>query len=409
MTLVGVVFLLLGFGIGLSLSVSRRSWVPAALFLYHLTFSLTFWQISLVRSADARMYYAALHPSFRPGTAFVCWVTALVRDNLQASYLDMFMLFHIPGYLGMLMLLDLSLSLYGTSQRARRVIAIALVLPGMQFWTSSIGKDSLIFFAITLFIWCHHRILQRWPGMVFGLVLAALIRPHVATFLGAAWGLSIVLGPRVSAQVRVLAGVGLFVAAGAAAPFLTDFVGLEVIDAEALSDYVERRQGYNLGHGSSVNISEYPFPLQFFTFLYRPLFLDADGPLGLLVSVENTIFLFLSLWTLPRAFKGFWNAKLSTGHLRLNAVFWFLSVSVMAMTTSNLGIAIRLKAMVMPSLIFIILSALSFPKVSEPVARSAPLPRASRPRATRTAAVVAGPQLPLAPKPLQAGHKVQET
>ena len=46
---------------------------------------------------------------------------------------------------------------------------------------------------------------------------------------------------------------------------------------------------------SGVDITSYSLPVQVFTFLYRPLFFDAPGLLGLIVSFENVFYLLITL------------------------------------------------------------------------------------------------------------------
>ncbi len=49
--------------------------------------------------------------------------------------------------------------------------------------------------------------------------------------------------------------------------------------------------------GSGIDISGYPLPLKLFTFWFRPLFVDAPGPIGIIVSFENLFYLWLT-WQL---------------------------------------------------------------------------------------------------------------
>ena len=68
-----------------------------------------------------------------------------------------------------------------------------------------------------------------------------------------------------------------------------DYVGLQGADTASVESYIEKRQASNLEGGSSVDISEYSFPLQFFTYMYRPLFFDAQTIIALVVSAENAM------------------------------------------------------------------------------------------------------------------------
>jgi len=147
------------------------------------------------------------------------------------------------------------------------------------------------------------------------------------------------------------------VALVAAMPQLQQFLALDTFDAESVAEYVQRRQEYNLGGGSSLDLSEYPFPIQFFTYMYRPLFFDANGILGLIVSIENLIYLIATLICIPRLVRLLSGTE-NAFFWRLNFFFWTLSTAVLATTTANLGIAMRQKTMVLPSLLVLVVGAL---------------------------------------------------
>jgi hypothetical protein len=105
-----------------------------------------------------------------------------------------------------------------------------------------------------------------------------------------------------------------------------------------------------------VDISEYGFPTQLFTYMFRPLFVDARGTLGWIVSFENLFYLAGCVYYAPHVARALW-----TGYggffVRFNFFFWVLAASILAVTTSNLGVAIRQKTMILPSLLLLLLLA----------------------------------------------------
>ena len=212
------------------------------------------------------------------------------------------------------------------------------------------GKDELAFLGITSFIWGLSAPKRRLLALAFGLTLCALVRPHVAAMLAASCAVAVILSSDVPLFWRLLLSTGLLVGLRASFPFLAEFVGIETVDTEASTDFVQRWQGRNLGGGSSVDISEYSLPFQIFTYLYRPLFIDANSALGLVVSVENTILLAITVLCAPWII-----ASLASGedrfYSRFNFLFWVMTTAALASTTTNLGIAIRQKIMVLPSLL----------------------------------------------------------
>jgi hypothetical protein len=101
--------------------------------------------------------------------------------------------------------------------------------------------------------------------------------------------------------------------------------------------------------------------MQVFTFLYRPLFFDAPGLLGLIVSVENVFYLLFTLRLL--SIKGF-NYLITSNFLVKTSFFSFLTVTIaLAQISGNLGLAIRQKSQVMILFLFVILSFLDKQKL----------------------------------------------
>jgi hypothetical protein len=131
-------------------------------------------------------------------------------------------------------------------------------------------------------------------------------------------------------------------------------------------------EGLDLSHRASdltkatsgVDITNYSLPLQLFTFLYRPLFFDAPGVLGLIVSVENVFYLIISvqLFLTPKGLR-----YLVAGPLLVkSAILSFLTISVaLAQISGNLGLAIRQKSQVMILLMFVILAFLDSEKLKQ--------------------------------------------
>ena len=99
-------------------------------------------------------------------------------------------------------------------------------------------------------------------------------------------------------------------------------------------------------------MSSYPLPLKLFTFWYRPLFIDAPGVLGLIVSFENLLYLLLTFKLFQRGIFKF--LRKSPMMVKMSLVVFFLSSLAMTFIMSNLGIIMRQKSMVMYFLFFVI-------------------------------------------------------
>ena len=146
-------------------------------------------------------------------------------------------------------------------------------------------------------------------------------------------------------------------AAGAVVPFAIRYVGIgELVNVETLFAYIDERQSYNTEGGGGVDIASMGLPMQMFTYVFRPTLLEARSVLALAASFDNFIFLGLFIAGVFSLVRG------RTSSLGENRVFMWSYVLgswlILAMTTANLGIALRQKWMFAPMLIFLLISVI---------------------------------------------------
>jgi hypothetical protein len=99
-------------------------------------------------------------------------------------------------------------------------------------------------------------------------------------------------------------------------------------------------------------------PMQLFTYLFRPLPFEAHNVSALAASLDNVMLLLLFImggW-------GLFRKRLTGQLLNHNRIFlWAYCLAtwlILAMTTANLGIAVRQKWMFAPMLIFLLISVI---------------------------------------------------
>ena len=127
--------------------------------------------------------------------------------------------------------------------------------------------------------------------------------------------------------------------------------------------------GMNLSHRakeltkatSGIDITNYSLPEQVFAFLYRPLFFDSPGLLGLIVSFENVFYLWMTLRLLSLRGIQF----LVTGSFLVKAAFLsFITISIaLAQVSGNLGLAMRQKSQVMILFMYVVIAFLDSEKM----------------------------------------------
>jgi hypothetical protein len=238
------------------------------------------------------------------------------------------------------------------------LLTIIFFLPNLHFWSSSFGKGSIIFLGIGLFFYSLNNFKARIPQLILGALIIYHVRPHIMLVILVSSAIGFVFSTR---GITPVARVTFLLFAAIAFFFIyRDVLALVGVDQEELIS-----QGLDLSHRASelskatsgVNITSYSLPMQVFTFLYRPLFIDAPGALGIIVSFENVFYLVITLQLLG-TIKG-WKFLFQSNFLVKGAFLSFIAVSIaLAQVSGNLGLAMRQKSQVMILLMFVIIAFL---------------------------------------------------
>lgn len=342
------------------------------LWFYHLFFGIIFWvYIQYGPGGDAYGYWAhSSEINFNeawggflvrgPGTYAMFLINFFPAKFL--SFFGLSIVYTLLGYIGITffyVLFSDNIS-YNTKIGGYYVFPLILFLPNLHFWSGGVGKDTLLFLSIALFVYGMQYPLKNVGKLALALGLSYLIRPHITIFLITSFGLAFVLDGKLKLYQKILF-FGLCLA-GFLALFdnIMAYLKLESLDTESVTEFADTRVS-NLSRsstGSSVDISSYPLPLKIFTFLYRPLFFDINGVMAIVASFENLLLLVLS-WKFLKLnpIKVF-----RKGNYMVKALCIFLTIGAVSFSLilSNLGIMLRQKNMFIPALLFICLWGFSY-------------------------------------------------
>jgi hypothetical protein len=236
--------------------------------------------------------------------------------------------------------------------RFARLISLAILLmPGLSFWSSAIGKDTLTFMAAGLATWGALDLSRRYPALFIATFVFLFARPHMAGILLVSIVFALLFASRVGLAKQTLLLTLALPAAVFGFNFGLEFAGItEVAGISDITEYFKVRQNLNLEGGSSVDITSMSVPMRMVTYLFRPFFFDAGGFQAFAVSVENLFLSILVLGATVFIFKGR-RSRINSFAAVFFVTFIVLSWFVLANTTANLGIAIRQKWMFMPMLL----------------------------------------------------------
>lgn len=341
------------------------------LFYYHLFFALLFgWYVSTF-GGDSVGYWR--HPGrfwkeegwlglHSPGTPYVYFITYPLSQLLGLSFWGGTVLFSLFGFLGVVFLYLLIPKVLPTnpSMFGYKLFPAILFMPNMHFWSGGIGKDSMVFFSICLFIYSIANIRKNIHWLIFSFYITFFIRPHIALVMLVGLGLALLVSSRGASPfwrfAFLLVSIGVFVVIS---PTVFDFIG---VDQESLDNYesLANVRSKNLSRsstGSAIAISDYPLPLKLFTFFFRPLFFDAINLFGFIVSFENLFYFILTLSVLR--IKSVMLIYRMPVVLKACVVISIATAFFMSSSLGNLGIVIRQKNMVMFMFLLVLLYLLS--------------------------------------------------
>lgn len=352
------------------------------IYIWHSIFCIIYLLYANKFGADAIVYYQKAlvgRFDFTFGTAVVDGLTSLLVHGLGFGILSCFLFFNIFGSIGLLAF-DGSLqqAVKNKSKFLKRLATLIVFLPSVSFWSSAIGKDAISFLAMGLAMWAALQLNKRVWLMVLAVFIMLTVRPHMAGMMVIGLSLSVMFDKKTNIAKRLALGVIAAVGAAVMVPFALQYAGVsDPTSAESLINYVEKRQSYNMEGGGGVDISSMNLPMQLFTYMFRPVIFEARSITALAAAIDNLILLYLFI-VAGYAFITK-KAKSFTENRKFMWVYAGLAWLVLAMTSANLGIAVRQKWMFAPMLIFLLISLIGKEKKSVIVPTpAAPLPRAAR-------------------------------
>ena len=327
------------------------------LYWYHLVFFLIYFTYATFEASDSKAYYFDARivrenwtSLFLTGTKFIVFIAnPLVQFGL--SYLSVMLIFAWTGYVGFVfayIFFKENITINVTVFKKYDLLTLLLFLPNMHFWTASLGKGSLIFMGLMLFAYALRFPQKRLFALLLGGFLVYMIRPHVMLFLLVGVMVGIITG-----KSKLGAGVKLLILA-ASISFLITAKG-SILSVAKLQDsenvvqdfdqFALEQAGRLETSGSGVQMSNYSLPFKFFTFWFRPLFVDSPGLLGLFSSAENLIYLLLFAKIANRRFLRF--ITKAPYLVKTSLIIFVLTSFALTFVMSNLGIMMRQKSMVM--------------------------------------------------------------
>lgn len=335
--------------------------LSVALLFAHLAACLFYYNYTLSHISDSYTYYydpfGYWNKPWGLGTTLVTQLTHLLRYGLGATYFDCFLVFQVFSMAGIAILartFDEIEACAGVAER--RGYWAVLFLPSLHFWTVAIGKDAPLLLGISLCLWAMLSFRKRFLYFCIAMLLMVLFRAHIALMaiisLAAAafFGASISLGRKLA--VVGVAVAGLILVLGP----VQHTISADVTSASSVEDFLTRQSDLGASVGGTTSIGQIGFVLRLFSLLFRPLFFDAVGVLGLLASAENALVVLAFLYMLTHARNVALLAR-RVEFIRFSIFFAAIVLLSLALVYYNVGLGLRQRVMAYP-MIFSLLVAL---------------------------------------------------
>lgn len=344
------------------------------LYWFHILFAIIYYAYAQFNASDSIAYYArpqtayeSWFDAYQTGTPFIDFVSYPLINYLKFSYEMMMVLFAWMGYWGFVCFyLFFKENLKFTHKwQGYDLVTLLVFLPNMHFWTVSLGKGSIIFMALGMSIFGLSRMKKRKLTLAMGLLVLYHVRPHIFLFMALAILIGLVTGKeKVPLYQKIIVFGGTAVAVFLTYGEIMKFANIDTDNLLGSFDQFSSGRAAELAKaGSGIDISSYPLVFKFFTFWFRPLFVDSPGPIGIIVSFENLFYLYLTTMLFQSGlFKFFKN---SSSLVKTSIVVFLATSFALSGTLSNMGIIIRQKSMVMYFLMFVVLSFIDYKKSSK--------------------------------------------
>ena len=277
------------------------------IFIYHILFSFIYLNFIGNNEGDVIFYIESSRFFFEDvniiefltdfnralhfvGTNFILLILSILDYLTLGNFLLINLIFNFFSFLGILIfLILLSETEAYKNNNYRIIIYLLLLLPSLHFFTSSLGKDSLSFFLISLSLFLLSR--NKFFYYFLTIFFIFLVRPYLGfTFL-----ITFILANSISADyskmssyLKILFAI-LFVIL--IIPFTSNFIGYDIysFDLESLVEIIKTKENFFISTDNFITKTN-NIIFDMFIYNYR---INFGNLLLIITSLENLILLFL--------------------------------------------------------------------------------------------------------------------
>ncbi len=343
-------------GLFVCLNFSQRLKVSATncilIYFWHSFFAILFILFDLNDQTDSINWF--LDRKFDPGFSGKFMYTAsYVLDLLMFGYFSQNSLINILGSSSLIIMFYLlNYKNYKNNKFLNKISLFIIFLPGFNFWSSGISKDAICIFGLCLMLLSLNENKIKKKLFLISIIIFSLPRPYLFLFLLFAYILLLLFSLLIKKKRSLKNILSIFIII----LLTTTFVKLSHLYIDNSKDFLD----------SWTIMIEYLFMLQFvysntplgidpdllfflrpIYFLFKPFVGDVPNLQGTYFAIEGSLLFLFFLFGIYSAF--ITKKKLIKNYNFLFIFFFAIStLIVFSFITSNYGIALRLKWMIIP-------------------------------------------------------------
>ncbi|KEO74607.1 hypothetical protein EL17_02730 [Anditalea andensis] len=329
------------------------------LLIYHLCFSVFFTWYILQFGGDSQGYWRFTMQQvlirgdvfwwryFGTSTTFVLWMTYIPSQIIGLSYLTGNLIFGALGFIGIRYVFIMTAVNFPQNHAIMNIRLFPLVFyfPNLHFWTAGVGKDSIAFWGIAWFLFALQSYNTKWWQGLVALFFVYMTRPHMGQALIASASVAILFSTEIRREYKYILGVVTFGVSIYLSDSTLEFLKLEEFSIVEMETLANKTAGLLASGKSGIDVSSNSFPLRIFTYMFRPLFIDAHNTMAFLSSCENAVYLYLSFYIYRN-----WSPEALRDmpvFLKAGMVVFIPTLLAFANSLGNLGAIMRMKNMTM--------------------------------------------------------------
>jgi hypothetical protein len=347
-----------------SMTFRKLAFAIVLLFM-HIAATILSYTYAQSHVSDSALYYDDFYhfnnqPWSSVGTIFVIHITQILKQYLSATYLDCFMIFQAIGFWGILILMRTFEEIHmrvGTNESM--ISGYLLCLPTLHYWTSYIGKDAILLFAISLCTWSALNLSKRILQFCFAVLVMTLCRAHIALIVVVSLALAAAAYRGLSLGRRLVVMMPAVGALAVLAGIVRSYLGVNIADAGSVANFLEERTAIPIAAQGSTNLNGDPFILRLISLLVRPMFFDARNLLGIVASLENCVLVFVIGYCFVH-YRQLLELYRKVLFIRFALILTAVLTILLATVNYNVGLGLRQRTMIIPPLLSIFVAIRAF-------------------------------------------------